>query len=135
TGEGSFQREMAGKSQFGQCVVKFEPLPRGEGFQFADAFKADPKVFPKHFVSAIETGLREAMLGGIQVGYPAVDIKATLVSATFIDGESTEVAYKIAATLAFKDACTKAKPIILEPMMAAEVLSPDDYMGGVIGDL
>jgi elongation factor G len=135
TGEGRFQREMAGKSQFGQCVVKFDPLPRGEGFQFVDGFKADQKTFPKNYVAAIETGLREAFLGGIQVGYPAIDIRATLVSGTFIEGESTEVAYKIASTLAFKDACSRARPIILEPIMACEVTSPDDYMGGVIGDL
>lgn len=135
TGEGKFHREMAGKGQFGQCVVKFEPLPRGKGFQFIDGFKADAKTFPKNFVAAIEFGLSEAFLGGIHLGYPAIDIKATLVSGTFIDGESTEVAYKIAATLAFKDACARAKPIILEPIMACEIICPDDYMGSVIGDL
>jgi elongation factor G len=134
-GEGRFHREMAGKGQFGQCTVKFEPLPRGKGFEFVDGFRADPKAFPKNFVTAIEQGLREAQLGGIVVGYPAVDVKATLVSAVFMEGESTEVAYKIAAALAWKDACTKANPIILEPIMACEVTCPDDYMGGVIGDL
>ncbi|MBC7384563.1 MAG: elongation factor G [Cryobacterium sp.] len=135
TGEGKFHREMGGKGQFGQCVVKFEPLPRGEGFVFVDGYKADPKLFPKNFVNAIEFGVKEALLGGIHVGYPAVDVKATLVSATFIEGESTEVAYKIAATLALKDACIRAKPIILEPIMACEITCPDDYMGSVIGDL
>lgn len=135
TGEGRFHREMAGRGQFGHCVMKFEPLPRGKGYEFVDGFKVDPKTFPKNFVTAIETGMKEAFLGGISVGYPAVDIRATLLSATFVEGESTDVGYKIAATLAFKDACTRAKPIILEPMMACEVTSPDDYMGGVIGDL
>jgi elongation factor G len=135
TGEGRFHRDMAGKAQFGQCTVKFEPLPRGKGFEFVDGFKADPKVFPKNFVTAIEQGLREAQLGGIIVGYPAVDVKATLLSGVFTEGESTEVAYKIAAALAWKDACSKANPIILEPIMACEVTCPDDYMGGVIGDL
>jgi elongation factor G len=135
TGEGRFHREMAGKGQFGQCTVKFVPLPRGKGFEFVDGFKADAKAFPKNFVTAIEQGLREAQLGGIIVGYPAVDVQATLLSAVFMEGESTEVAYKIAAALAWKDACTKANPIILEPIMACEVTCPDDYMGGVIGDL
>ncbi len=135
SGNGRFHREMAGKTQLGECTIKFEPLPRGKGFEFVDGFRADAKAFPKNYVTAIETGVREALLGGISVGYPAVDVKATLQTATFVEGESTEVAYKIAASLAFKDACTKAAPIILEPVMAAEVTCPDDYMGGVIGDL
>ncbi len=134
-GDGRFHRDMAGKGQFGECKIKFEPLPRGKGFEFVDGFRADPKAFPKNFVTAIEQGVREALLGGIVVGYPAVDVKATLQSGTFVEGESTEVAYKIAASLAWKDACARAVPIILEPIMAAEITSPDDYMGSVIGDL
>ncbi len=134
-GEGRFHRDMAGKAQFGECSIKFEPLPRGGGFEFVDGYKVDAKAFPKNFVAAIESGIKEALLGGIQVGYPAVDIRATLVSATYVDGESTEVAYKIAASLAFKDACAKAAPLILEPIMATEITCPDDYMGSVIGDL
>jgi len=134
-GDGRFHRDMAGKGQFGECKIKFEPLPRGKGFEFVDGYRADPKVFPKNFVTAIEQGVREALLGGIVVGYPAVDIRATLQTGTFVDGESTEVAYKIAASLAWKDACSAANPIILEPIMATEVTSPDEYMGGVIGDL
>jgi elongation factor G len=134
-GDGRFHRDMAGKAQFGECKIKFEPLPRGKGFEFVDGFRADPKAFPKNFVTAIETGVREALLGGIVVGYPTVDVKATLQTATFIEGESTEVAYKISASLAWKDACAGANPIILEPIMATEVTSPDEYMGSVIGDL
>jgi elongation factor G len=134
-GDGRFHRDMAGKGQFGECKIKFEPLPRGQGFEFVDGFRADPKAFPKNFVTAIEQGVREALLGGIVVGYPAVDVKATLQTGTFVEGESTEVAYKIAASLAWKDACARANPIILEPIMAAEITSPDDYMGSVIGDL
>jgi elongation factor G len=134
-GDGRFHRDMAGKGQFGECKIKFEPLPRGKGFEFVDGFRADPKAFPKNFVAAIEMGVKEALLGGIVVGYSAVDVKATLQSATFIEGESTEVAYKIASALAWKDACARANPIILEPIMAAEITSPDDYMGSVIGDL
>src|SRR5690606_12504682 len=137
-GEGRFQREMAGKSQFGQVTIKFEPLKRGEGFKFVRGLseeKANPKITPNNFVLAVETGLREALLGGIIVGYPAVDIQATLIDIVVIENESTEVAYKIASSLAFKDAAKKASPVILEPIMNCEVTSPDDYMGGVIGDL
>jgi elongation factor G len=134
-GDGRFHRDMAGKAQFGECKIKFEPLPRGAGFEFVDGFRADPKTFPKNFVTAIEHGVREALLGGIVVGYPAVDVKATLQHGTFVEGESTDVGYKIAASLAWKDACSRANPIILEPIMAAEITSPDDYMGSVIGDL
>ncbi len=134
-GDGRFHRDMAGKGQFGECKIKFEPLPRGKGFEFVDGFRADPKAFPKPFVTAIEHGVREALLGGIVVGYPAVDVRATLQVGTFVEGESTEVAYKIAASLAWKDACSRAVPIILEPIMAAEITCPDDYMGSVIGDL
>jgi elongation factor G len=137
-GEGQFQREMAGKTQFGHCVLEFKPTSRGEGFKFVNqlpAAKQDNKNFPKVFVTAIETGVRETLLGGIFVGYPAVDVQATLLDAQFIENESSETGYKIAASLAFKDACTRASPIILEPIMSCEVSSPDDYMGGVIGDL
>jgi elongation factor G len=134
-GDGRFQREMAGKSQFGEVKIKFEPIERGKGFEFVDGFRADPKAFPKNFVTAIEQGVKEALLGGIVVGYPAVDVRATLQHGTFIEGESTEVAYKIASALAWKDAAAKANPIILEPIMAAEITSPDEYMGSVIGDL
>ncbi len=134
-GDGRFQREMAGKSQFGEVKIKFEPIERGKGFEFVDGFRADPKAFPKNFVTAIEQGVREALLGGIVVGYPAVDVRATLQHATFVEGESTEVAYKIASSLAWKDAAAKANPVILEPIMAAEITSPDEYMGSVIGDL
>ncbi len=134
-GDGRFHRDMAGKAQFGEVKIKFEPLPRGKGFEFVDGFRADAKAFPKNFVAAVEQGVREALLGGIVVGYPAVDVKATLQTATFVEGESTEVAYKIASALAWKDAAAKAGSIILEPVMAAEVTSPDEYMGSVIGDL
>ncbi len=137
-GEGTFHREMAGKSQFGKCTIDFKPLKRGEGFKFVNRLppaKQVEKVFPKMFVNAIETGMKETLLGGIIVGYPAVDIEAALVDAEYAENESTETAYKIAANMAFKDACTKANPVILEPMMICEVTSPDEYMGNVIGDL
>lgn len=137
-GEGQFQREMAGRNQFGHCVIEFRPLPRGEGFKFTNQLpkeKQDNKFFPKMFVNAIETGVRETLLGGIIVGYSAVDIEARLLDATYLENESSETGYKIAASLAFKDACTKANPTILEPIMACEISCPDDYMGGVIGDL
>lgn len=130
--EGLFQREVSGKNQYARCILEFKPLARGEGFQFS----ADKAVLlPKNIISAVEIGVREAMLGGIEVGYPAVDLAAKLVSGEFREGESTEVAFKIAASLAFKDGTRKARPVLLEPMMSCEVLSPDEYMGNVIGDL
>ena len=92
-------------------------------------------VIPKEFIPAIEKGVSEAMLGGIITGYPAVDIHATLVDGSFHDVDSSEIAYKIAASMAFKDGAKSAKPVLLEPMMSCEVVCPDEYMGGVIGDL
>jgi elongation factor G len=94
-----------------------------------------PNVIPKEFIPAIDKGLQEAMLGGIQAGYPAVDIEATLVDGSYSDTDSTEVAYKIAASMAFKDGARQAGPVILEPIMACEIVCPEEYMGGVIGDL
>ncbi|RYZ62422.1 MAG: elongation factor G, partial [Proteobacteria bacterium] len=132
-GEGRFVREIGGKGQFGQCVIKVAPKPRGQGYSFVNRM-TDPK-FPKNFIMAIDQGLQDAMQGGIIVGYPAIDIEVTLESALLHETDSNEVAFKIAASMAFKEACRQAKPVLLEPMMTCEVLCPDDYMGGVIGDL
>jgi elongation factor G len=92
-------------------------------------------VIPKDDLPAIEKGMQEAMLGGIIAGYPAVDMRATLLDGSFSETDSTEVAYKIAASMAFKDAARAANPVILEPIMSCEIVCPDDYMGGVIGEL
>jgi elongation factor G len=114
-------------------VIKLEPAERGKGFQFANEIRAG--AIPKEFIPAVEKGLQESMLGGIIAGYPAVDIKATLLDGSYHDVDSTEIAYKIAASMAFREAALQADPLILEPLMSCEVVCPDEYMGGIIGDL
>jgi elongation factor G len=131
--EGKFIRQSGGKGQYGHVVLKLEPLPSGKGFEFVN--KITGGTIPKEFIPAIDKGIQEAMLGGIIVGYPAADIRATLLDGSYHDVDSSEVAYKIAASMAFKDAARNANPLILEPIMATEVVCPEDYMGGVIGDL
>ena len=132
-GEGRFVRQAAGRGQFGHCVVEFEPLSAGQGFQFVNRVREG--AIPKEFIPAVEKGIQESMLGGIIAGYPAVDIRATLLDGSFHEIDSTEVAFKIAASMAFKEAALASNPLILEPVMSAEVVCPEDYMGGVIGDL
>jgi elongation factor G len=131
--EGKFVRQAAGKNQYGHVVLQLEPLKKGEQYQFVNKLSAG--VIPKEFIPAIDKGIQEAMLGGIIAGYPAADIRATLLDGSFSETDSTEVAYKIAASMAFKDAARAAEPLILEPVMACEIVCPDEYMGGVIGDL
>lgn len=133
TAEGKFIRQSGGKGQYGHCVLRFEPLSRGTGYQFVNSLRAG--AIPKEFIPAIDKGIQEAMLGGIVTGYPVVDIKATLLDGSFHDTDSTEVAYKIAASMAFKEAALKGTPLILEPLMTCEVVCPELYMGGVMGDL
>lgn len=132
-GDGRFVRQVAGKNQFGHCVIDFEPLSRGTGFKFENALKGQE--IPKEYIPAIAKSVEECLLGGILIGYQAVDIKATLVGGSFNEQESTEVAYKIAASMAYKEAVLKGGPVILEPIMSCEVICPPEYMGGVIGDL
>jgi elongation factor G len=131
--EGKFIRQSGGKGQYGHCVIRLEPQERGKGFQFVNLMKGG--VIPKEFIPAIDKGIQEAMLGGIVTGYPAVDVKAVLLDGSAHDVDSSEVAFKIAASMAFKDAARAADPQILEPMMSCEVVCPEEYMGGVIGDL
>jgi elongation factor G len=133
-GDGKFIRQAAGKNQYGHVVVELKPNERGKGFTFVNRITSD-EVIPKQFIPGIEKGLQESMLGGIVIGYQAVDIQATLVDGSFNEVESTEVAYKIAASMAFREAANKAVPVILEPMMSCEVVCPEEYMGSVIGDL
>ncbi len=132
-GEGKFLRQVPGKGQYGHCVIRLDPMKPGEGFKFVNALRGP--VIPKEYIPAIEKGVSEAMLGGILAGYPAADIQATLLDATFHEVDSSEVAFKIAASMAFKDAALKGDPQIMEPIMSCEISCPDDYMGGVIGDL
>lgn len=131
--EGKFIRQSGGKGQYGHCWVEFEPLERGKGYVFENAIKSG--VIPKEFIPAIDKGIREAMTSGTLVGYPVADVKATLVDGSFHDVDSSEIAYKIAASMAFKDACRRANPALLEPIMSCEVVCPEANMGDIIGDL
>lgn len=132
-GEGKFIRQSGGKGQYGHCVIRLEPLGKGAGFAFVNSLRAG--AIPKEFIPAIEKGIQEAMLGGVIAGYPATDIKATLLDGSFHDVDSSEIAFKIAASMAFREAALAAQPQILEPIMACEITCPEDYVGGVIGDL
>ena len=132
-GEGRYLRPVGGKSQFGQCRLAFEPLGRGRGFAFVNAMK--PGLLPQEYVSAIEDGVRESLDFGTLAGFPMTDLRATLVAGTYSEADSTPLAFKIAATLAFKDAAAKASPVLLEPVGRLEIVAPDEYMGDIVGDL
>lgn len=131
--EGKFIRQSGGRGQYGHCVVEFEPLEAGQGFEFQS--KIVGGAIPKEYISPIEAGIIEAMTNGILAGYPAIDIKATLVDGSYHDVDSSEMAFKIAGSMAFKSGCEKAHPVILEPIMKVEVNVPDEYMGDIIGDI
>jgi len=132
-GEGKYIRQTGGHGQYGHCVVDFEPLPSGEGFLFEDQTVGG--AIPKEFIRPVEEGIKEAMESGIMAGYRAVDIKAILVDGSFHEVDSSEVAFKIAGSMAFRAACPKGEPVIMEPVFKIEVLTPDIYLGDVIGDL
>jgi elongation factor G len=131
--EGKFVRQTGGRGQYGHVWITLEPLPPGGGFEFKDATKGAP--IPKEFVPAVEKGIREAFEGGVLAGYPMVDVKAVLTDGSYHDVDSSEIAFKIAGSMAAKEAAAKAKPIILEPIMAVEVVVPEEFMGEVMGDL
>ncbi|HEY7684431.1 MAG TPA: elongation factor G [Gemmatimonadales bacterium] len=131
--EGKFIRQSGGKGQYGHVVINLEPTKPGEGFVFED--KIVGGVIPREFIKPVEAGIREALENGIQAGYPVVDVKATLVDGSYHDVDSSEMAFKIAGSMAFQDAAKKAQPVILEPIMKVEVVTPDDYTGAVTGDL
>jgi elongation factor G len=131
--EGRHVRQTGGAGQYGHCVVEFSPQGRGEGYVFED--KIVGGAIPREFIPAIDAGIREAMQGGGVAGYPIVDLKATLVDGSYHEVDSKEVAYKIAGSLALKDAFRRGRPSILEPIMRVEVTTPEEFMGDVIGDL
>jgi elongation factor G len=132
-GEGRFIRQSGGRGQYGHVKVRLEPRKRGEGFVFEDATVGG--VVPKEYISAVRAGIVEAMEHGVIAGYPVVDMKAILYDGSYHEVDSSELAFKIAASLAFKEAARKADPTLLEPIMGVEVVVPDEYMGDVIGDL
>ncbi len=131
--EGKFVRQSGGKGQYGHVVLKIEPQAPGKGFEFVDAIKGG--VVPREFIPAVEKGVIEALNTGVLAGYPVVDVKVTLHFGSYHDVDSSEQAFKMAAIFGFKDGCRKAQPVILEPMMAVEVETPEDYAGNVMGDL
>jgi len=132
-GDGEFVRTLGGKGQFGRCRLSLEPLPRGAGFEFVDKTRSGE--LPDELVAAVEDGVRESLDFGALAGFPMTDLRAELLTAAYDEAESTPVAFKIAATMAFKAAAAKAVPVLLEPVMSLEVVSPDDYLGDIVGDL
>ncbi|MGY8894735.1 MAG: elongation factor G [Burkholderiales bacterium] len=131
--DGKFVRQSGGKGQYGHVVFKVEPNEMGKGFEFVDAIKGG--VVPREYIPAVEKGVIEALTAGVLAGYPVVDVKVTLTFGSYHDVDSSEMAFKMAAILGFKEGCRKASPVILEPMMAVEVETPEDYAGNVMGDL
>ncbi|AOS81928.1 MULTISPECIES: elongation factor G [Hydrogenophaga] len=131
--EGKFVRQSGGKGQYGHVVLKIEPQEAGKGFEFVDAIKGG--VVPREFIPAVEKGLIDTLPNGVLAGFPVVDVKVTLTFGSYHDVDSNENAFKMAASIGFKDGCRKADPVILEPMMAVEVETPEDYAGNVMGDL
>jgi elongation factor G len=131
--EGKFVKQSGGKGQYGHVWLKMEPNEAGKGFEFIDAIKGG--TVPREFIPAVEKGLLETLPAGVVAGYPVVDVKVTLFDGSYHDVDSNENAFKMAASIAFKDGMRKANPILLEPMMAVEVETPEDYMGDVMGDL
>jgi len=132
--EGKYIKQSGGRGQYGHCYLKLRPAEvKGSGFTFKDAIKGG--VIPREFIPAIEKGCRESMDKGVIAGYPLVDIEVELYDGSYHDVDSSEIAFKVAASMAFQDACRKASPVMLEPIMAVEVITPEDFMGDVIGDL
>ena len=131
--EGKFVRQSGGKGQYGHVVLKIEPNEAGKGFEFVDAIKGG--TVPREYIPAVEKGINEALGQGVLAGYPVVDVKVTLHFGSYHDVDSNELAFKMAAIFGFKEGCRKASPVILEPMMAVEVETPEDYAGNVMGDL
>jgi elongation factor G len=131
--EGKYIKQSGGRGQYGHCLLRVEPLERGKGYEFEDEIKGG--VIPKEYLPAIEKGVKEGVVRGIQAGYPVVDIKIACYDGSYHEVDSSEAAFKMAGSMAFQSACKKANPIILEPIMKVEVLTPEQYMGDAIGDL
>jgi len=130
--EGKYIKQSGGRGQYGHVWVRFEPN-KDKGYEFVDAIVGG--VVPREYIPVTDKGLQEAMAGGILAGYPMVDVKATLFDGSYHDVDSSEMAFKIAASMALKEALKKCKPVLLEPIMKVEVIVPEEYMGNVMGDL
>lgn len=130
--EGKFVRQSGGRGQYGHVWLELEPLEAGSGFVFES--KIVGGVVPREYVAPVEAGIKEAMQTGVLAGFPVVDIKAALVDGSYHEVDSSEMAFKVASSMAFKDGCKKAKPVILEPIMKVEIVTPEEYMGDIMGD-
>jgi elongation factor G len=131
--EGKYAKQTGGRGQYGHVWIKMEPNEQGKGFEFIDAIKGG--TVPREYIPAVEKGLRESLPNGVMAGFPVVDVKVTLFDGSYHDVDSNENAFKMAASMAFKDGMRKASPVLLEPMMSVEVETPEDYTGTVMGDL
>ncbi|HEY8425446.1 MAG TPA: elongation factor G [Limnochordales bacterium] len=131
--EGRFIRQTGGRGQYGHVWLELEPLPPGSGFEFVN--KIVGGVVPKEYIPAVEAGVREAMQNGVLAGYPVVDVRVTLFDGSYHEVDSSEMAFKVAASMAFKEAARKADPVLLEPIMSVEVVTPEEFLGDVIGNL
>jgi elongation factor G len=131
--QGKFVRQSGGRGQYGDCWLRVEPQEAGAGFTYVDEIKGG--VIPREYIPAVGKGAEEAAQNGILAGYPLVDIKVSCFDGSYHDVDSSEMAFKIAGSMGFKEAAAKAGPVIMEPVMAVEVVVPDDYMGDVMGDL
>jgi elongation factor G len=131
--EGKFVRQSGGRGQYGHVWIKLEPLPAGGGYEFENAIVGG--VVPREYINSVDKGIQEQVGNGVIAGYPMVDVKATLYDGSYHEVDSSEMAFKIAGSMAFKNAAVKASPVLLEPLMKVEVVTPEDYMGDVMGDL
>jgi len=130
---GKYVRQTGGRGQYGHCWLRLIPQEPGKGFEFENVIVGG--AIPKEFIKPIEKGIVEAMEGGILAGYPMVDVRVEVTDGSYHDVDSSEMAFKIAGSMGFKDGAAKAKPVLLEPVMKVEVVTPDEFMGDVIGDL
>jgi elongation factor G len=131
--EGKFVRQTGGRGQYGHAVIDLEPAKPGEGYEFVDKIVGGK--IPREYIPSVDLGIQEAMESGVLAGFPVVDVRVTLVEGSYHDVDSSEMAFKVAGSMAFKNAMQRAKPKLLEPVMAVEVVTPDDYLGDVMGDL
>jgi elongation factor G len=131
--ETRYVRQTGGRGQYGHVVLDLEPTGPGGGYEFVD--KIVGGIIPKEYIPSVDAGIQDAMQSGVLAGYPQVDIRATLVYGSYHDVDSSEMAFKIAGSMCFKEACRRAHPVLLEPIMSVEVVTPEDYMGDVIGNL
>jgi elongation factor G len=131
--EGKFIKQSGGKGQYGHVWLRLEPNEAGKGYEFVDAIKGG--TVPREYIPAVQKGVADSLTNGVLAGYPVVDVKVTLTDGSYHEVDSSEQAFKMAGSIAFKDGMRKATPVLLEPMMAVEVETPEDFMGNVVGDL